>query len=96
MLFHPECLSGLGISPSALVDTVKGYFHDIAAGTVKVAEREWLVRITGTEDAANKLASLPVMAVKGTVKLGELADISRGSKAVTGWGRVSGDSLRWC
>ena len=82
VVFHPERLAGLGISPTALADTISSYFRDIAAGVVKVDEREWLLRITGTEDAAARLAQLPVIAAKGEVKLGDLADISRTSKAV--------------
>jgi len=82
VVFHPERLAGLGVSPTALADTVSSYFKDIAAGVVKVDEREWLLRITGTDDAAEQLAQLPVTAAKGVVKLGELADIKRGNKAV--------------
>ena len=82
VVFHPDRLAGLGISPTALADTVSSYFKDIAAGVVKVDDREWLLRVTGTEDAAAQLAQLPVIAAKGEVKLGDLADISRTSKAV--------------
>ena len=82
VIFHPERLAGLGISPTALADTVSSYFKDIAAGIFKVDDREWLLRVTGTEDAANRLTQLPIMAVKGEVKLGELANISRTSKVV--------------
>ncbi|MFA5985015.1 MAG: efflux RND transporter permease subunit [Methylococcaceae bacterium] len=78
--FHPEQLAGLGINPIALADTVTAYFRDIAAGVVKVDEREWLLRVTGTNDAAERLAQLPVTSAKGVVKLGDLADIKRGSK----------------
>ena len=90
IVFHPERLAGLGIDPGALADTVKAYFRDIAAGTVKVDGREWLVRVTGTDDASANLAALPVLAAKGTVKLGELADISRTSKAVKLGARFQG------
>lgn len=82
VVFRPERLLGLGLSPQALADTVGAYFHDIAAGTVKVGGRDWLVRLLGTEDAAAGLAALPVTAARGVVKLGDLADISRSSKAV--------------
>ncbi len=90
VVFHPERLDGLGISPTALADTVSSYFKDIAAGIVKVDDREWLVRVTGTEDAAARLAELPVIAAKGEVKLGDLADISRTSKTVKMGARFRG------
>lgn len=82
ILFHPERLAGLGVDPEALADTVKAYFHDIAAGTINVDGHEWLVRLSGTENAAANLATLPIIAAKGTVRLGELADITRTSKKV--------------
>ena len=90
VVFHPERLTGLGVSPTALADTVSSYFKDIAAGIVKVDEREWLVRVTGTEDAAARLAELPIIAAKGEVKLGDLADISRTSKTVKMGARFRG------
>ncbi|NOU23263.1 MAG: efflux RND transporter permease subunit [Methyloglobulus sp.] len=82
IVFHPERLAGLGIDPGALADTVQAYFRDIAAGTVQVDGREWLVRVSGTDNAADNLAALPILAAKGAVKLGELADITRTSKTV--------------
>jgi multidrug efflux pump subunit AcrB len=82
IVFHPERLAGLGIDPGALADTVRAYFRDVAAGTVNVNDREWLVRVTGTDNALANLASLPIISAKGVVKLGELADITRSSKAV--------------
>ena len=92
IVFHPERLAGLGISPTALADTVSSYFKDIAAGIVKVDDREWLLRVIGTEEAAERLARLPVIAAKGEVKLGDLADISRTSKAVKLGARFRGQS----
>ena len=80
--FHPERLVGLGISATALADTVSSYFKDIPAGIVKVDEHEWLIRVSGTDDAVTRLADLSVVGVKGEVRLGDLADISRTSKAV--------------
>ncbi|MBT9100300.1 efflux RND transporter permease subunit [Methylovulum psychrotolerans] len=82
VVFHPERLAGLGIDPTALADTVRAYFRDLAAGMVEVDGREWLVRVTGTDNAAAQLAALPIIAAQGTVKLGDLADISRTSKKV--------------
>ena len=46
--------------------------------------------MTGTDNAVANLAALPVLAAKGTVKLGELADISRTSKAVKLGARFQG------
>jgi len=90
IVFHPERLAGLGINPAALADTVKAYFRDIAVGTVKVNGREWLVRVTGTDNAVANLAALPIIAAKGTVRLGELADITRTSKKIKMGARFRG------
>lgn len=90
IVFHPERLAGLGIDPAALADTVKAYFRDISAGTTKVDGREWLVRVNGTDNAIANLAALPIIAAKGTVRLGELADISRTSKKIKMGARFRG------
>lgn len=82
VVFHPERLAGLGISATALADTVRSYFRDSAAGIVNVSQQEWLVRVTGTDDAAARLAELLIIAAQGEVKLGYLADINRASKKI--------------
>lgn len=48
--FDPERMQGLGVSPTALADTVTAYFRDVAAGSLRLGEQNWLVRLTGTDN----------------------------------------------
>lgn len=76
--FHPARMQGLGVSPAALANTVSAYFRDVAAGTVRIGDREWLVRFDGTDNDLSYLANLPITAAAGEVPLGSVADIVRG------------------
>jgi multidrug efflux pump subunit AcrB len=91
IVFQPGRLSGLGIAPTALGEAIQDYFRDVSAGTVKVSGGEWQVQVNGTDDVAANLAALPVRTGKGSVKLGEIADITRTGKATsTGGTRFRG------
>jgi multidrug efflux pump subunit AcrB len=80
VVFQPERLASLGIDSNALTSTIQAYFNDTTAGNVKVDNRDWMVRIAGKENPAANLANLPIMAAKGLVKLGEVAEITRTSQ----------------
>jgi len=76
--FLPERLQQLDVSAVDLADTVSDFFHDQSAGSVQVAEQNWLVRVIGASSAPGYLARLPVMSSHGEVLLGEVAEVSRG------------------
>jgi multidrug efflux pump subunit AcrB len=84
VLFYPERLATLGVSPNELADTVAAFFRDMAAGTVKVRDQNWLVRMVGTDSQPGYLARLPILGAKGEVPLGSIARVVRGrEKAAT-------------
>ena len=78
VLFGPQRLLGLGISPSTLADTVDAYFRDLAAGTVTLGEQAWLVRLTGTDNDPSYLANLPILTNSGEIPLRSVAEVTRG------------------
>lgn len=78
VLFHPERLAALGLSPADLADTVRTHFRDLSAGRAEVQDRSWLVRLVGREADPTYLAGLPVTTARGEVPLGTLADVVRG------------------
>lgn len=47
--FRPERLKGLGITPADIADTVATYFRDVSAGSVRLNEQKWLLRVIGTD-----------------------------------------------
>ncbi|WP_428608599.1 efflux RND transporter permease subunit [Sedimenticola sp.] len=76
--FYPERLEAAGISPTQLADTVTRSFQDLAAGSARVNDQNWLVRIIGQDSDPGYLAGLPVAGVSGEVPLGDLAQVVRG------------------
>jgi len=75
--FIPERLEEAGVSPSQLADTVARTFQDFAAGTTRINDQSWLVRIVGRDSDPSYLASLPVAGVDGEIPLGNLAEVVR-------------------
>ncbi len=72
----------LGISPLTVSDTLRGYFADVSAGTARIANDQWLIRVEGTTDDADKLAQLPLPvndpvtgAASAPIRLYEVADV---------------------
>ncbi len=77
VVFDPAQVSALGLSPGDLADTVSLYFRDISAGSVRMDNREVLLRLVGTGEAPGLLESLPVVTAQGEVTLGALAEVRR-------------------
>ena len=88
--FIPERLAGVGITPTDLADTVSRYYRDIAAGTVRINQQNWLLRLQGEINDPQYLASLPVLTAQGEVALGTLAEITRSRDKATQLVRVDG------
>jgi len=80
VFFDPQKLQFYGIKPSDLADTIKNYYQDTPAGSLKVQSEEWFIRLTGTNASPDALADLPVLTAQGDVPLSEIADIQRGRK----------------
>lgn len=76
--FDPAAVESHGIAPGDIVDTVRGYARDLAAGGVEVGDRGWLVSITGTSPDPADLGSVPVATLRGEVPLDRLATVARG------------------
>jgi multidrug efflux pump subunit AcrB len=76
--FDPARLEAIGLSPVDIANTVALYFRDVSAGSVDVGAQTWSVRLTGTDKDPAYLASLPIVAHQGQVRLSDIAKISRG------------------
>ncbi|MDO6459076.1 efflux RND transporter permease subunit [Granulosicoccaceae sp. 1_MG-2023] len=75
--FDPERLESIGISPTALADTVAVYFRDISAGSAQVGEQTWSVRLKGTGTDPQILRDLPLLGAGGEVRIGDVAQVTR-------------------
>jgi multidrug efflux pump subunit AcrB len=88
--FLPERLKGLGITPADIADTVSIYFRDISAGSVRLNEQKWLLRVIGTDIDPGYLARLPVVNAGGEVLLGDVAEVVRGREEAEEYVRYQG------
>lgn len=71
-------MAGLGVSPVAIADSVAAYFRDLAAGSIVVGDRQWLVRLSGTSNDPGYLADLPLVTPTGEIPLRSVADVVSG------------------
>ena len=83
VLFSPELLEGLQMSPVALAETIHEQFRDISAGSREINGKNWLVRLIGTDSQPGYLASLPVTTATGEVPLESIAEVVRGREKAT-------------
>ena len=88
--FLSERLESAGISPGQLADTIQRSFRDIAVGSARVEDQNWLVRITGTASDPDLLARLPVAGAEHEIALGSLAEVVRGREKATRAVRFNG------
>lgn len=88
--FDADRLATLGLSPVDVADTVRAYFRDVAAGDIRSADGQWLVRIDGTDDDPERLAELPVVTARGVVPLASLARLERAPEELSQITRYNG------
>lgn len=88
--FLPDRLEATGISPSQLSDTLASNFKDIAAGSARVSDQNWLIRIIGRNSNPDYLAGLPVLGADGEVPLGSLAEVVRAREEASAIVRYNG------
>ena len=76
--FDPAALEALGLSPTRVADTVAAFFRDVAAGTLRLGEQSWLVRLVGSDRDPGLLAGRPLVGATGEVRLERVAGVERG------------------
>ncbi|MGD8572915.1 MAG: efflux RND transporter permease subunit, partial [Gammaproteobacteria bacterium] len=81
--FFPERLQANGISPAQLADTISAFFKDTAAGDLDIGNRQWLVRLIGTDSDPGYLARLPVIGTQGDVPVDAVARVRSGREDAT-------------
>jgi len=68
-------LTGLGLSPAMVAQTVQAQYKDTAAGSLDIQDQQWLIRIIGSSSDPGYLAKLPVQGIESQVLLGDIADV---------------------
>jgi multidrug efflux pump subunit AcrB len=73
----PVKLQALKLTPGQIADTVALFFQDIAAGESRIGDRNWLVRLVGSDADPASLANRPIIGSSGEVTIGEVANVTR-------------------
>ncbi|MBT7410121.1 MAG: efflux RND transporter permease subunit, partial [Methylococcales bacterium] len=82
--FKMDRLQGLGISPTSLADTVRAYFRNVSAGTIKLNDQQWVVRLIGEINDLEYLSKLPIITARGEIQLDSIAEVTRSRSKASG------------
>ncbi len=78
--FDIEKLQLLGLTPVTVSNSIRLFFRDVAAGSVKIGADQWLIQVEGTTTDPNELADLPILGGNpeaGEIRLGDIAKVVR-------------------
>jgi multidrug efflux pump subunit AcrB len=84
--FSPRELAARGLVATDIADSLRQGFADTSAGKTRVAGNEWLVRVEGTTNNPEKLASYQLASQSrpnSQIALNEVAEIKRGREEAT-------------
>jgi multidrug efflux pump subunit AcrB len=70
-------LAKLGISPNAILATLKGQNAMTPAGMIETSSDDVYVRVSGMFDEVEDIGDMPVHTGSGTIRLGDIASIQR-------------------
>ena len=87
----PQALFAKGLSPGDVSRAINAQNVILPAGTAKMGEREYYVRMNSSTDSVRQLADLPVKTVNGaTIVVGDVAQVREGSGVQTNIVRQNG------
>lgn len=89
--FSPERLRSIGVTPVDLAETVSAYFRDIAAGSLRQTDQQWLVRLIGTSADPLDLGRFPLRTGAGQTSIDSVARVSRGREKAVEFVRYEGN-----
>ena len=75
--FDPATLENLRLTPGQVADTVSAFFQDIAAGDLRMADQNWLVRLIGSDANPGQLASRTLVGADSEILLSDVARVER-------------------
>ena len=86
----PVKLQALKLTPGQVADTVALFFQDIAAGESRIGERDWLIRLVGSNADPASLANRPIIGSGGEVTIDEIANVTRAREKTDKMTRYNG------
>lgn len=79
------------VSVVDIADTIRAFYSDTAAGTLRVAQEKWSIRVKGETADPNALAQLPLIGRNGQeIRLYEVADVRTNRAKATQLVRYNG------
>ncbi|MGJ8692201.1 MAG: efflux RND transporter permease subunit [Thalassotalea sp.] len=91
--FDIEKIRQLNLSPIDIANSIQAFFKDVSAGSARIAQDQWLVRIQGTSTDPEVLAQMPILAEHGDlteIRLSDVANIVRARSKITELVRFQG------
>ncbi len=79
--FDIEKIQQLAISPVTIINSIRGFFQDTSAGSARIAQDQWLVRVQGTTTDPDELARIPILSATGKNREIQLGEVARVVKA---------------
>jgi multidrug efflux pump subunit AcrB len=89
--FSPELLQGANITAVDLANTVQAHFRDTSAGTLRIDDQQWVIRLVGAVNDLEYLARLPINTQYGEIPLESVAEVERSREKSTSIVRYQGD-----
>ena len=86
----PVKLQALKLTPGQVADTVALFFQDIAAGESRIGERDWLIRLVGSDADPASLGNRPIIGSGGEVTIDEVASVTRAREKADKMTRYNG------
>lgn len=78
IIFSPEELADVGVTPVVLINSVSAYLRDMAAGSLRQGQQQWLVRLIGMSQQLDGLGQVPLHSDAGPIPLERVATLARG------------------
>lgn len=83
VIFDPDALENLNLSPDQLADTLRFWYQDVSAGDIDIGTSNWLVRLVGKTAEPEQIGNMPITSVKGEIPLQRLAYVQRAREKST-------------
>ncbi len=89
--FDPARLAARGLTPGNLADSVRSWYRDLSAGSIRAGRTEWLVRLSGQDVDPEAIARIPVNNPAGAwARVDDVASVSRARSDARQLTRVNG------
>lgn len=75
ILFDPDRIARLGISPASITRALESQLRDVAAGRVQVNNQDWLLQFEGSTTDITRLSQLSLLDRQRQLKLGDIATV---------------------